>query len=81
VAMTITCEAMGYSCGFGVSGESMDQIISGVRHHSLEFHDYSEDEVNDPQVIESWKGAIRQSARPGDTRTPRDESDRDVKPH
>jgi predicted small metal-binding protein len=81
VAMTITCKAMGYSCGFGITGESMDQIISGIKHHSLEFHDYSADELDKPEIIEAWKGAIRQTARPGATRTPRDESDRDVKPH
>ena len=79
--MTITCEAMGYSCGFGITGESMDQILSGIKHHSLEFHDYSPEELDDPAVIEAWKGAMRQSARPGATRTPRDESDRYIVPH
>ena len=81
MAMTITCKAMGYACGFEITGESMDQMLSGIKHHSLEFHGYSEDELNKPETIEAWKGAMRQSARPDSVRTPRDESDREVKPH
>lgn len=72
---------MGYSCGYEITGESMDQMLSGIKHHSLEFHGYSKDELDKPETIESWKGAMRQSARPGVSRTPRDESDRDVIPH
>ena len=81
MAMTITCADMGYSCGYEITGDSMDQILSGVKHHSLEFHGYSEQELEDINAVETWKGAIRQASRPGNTRTPRDESDRDVVPH
>lgn len=79
--MTITCAAMGYSCGYGVTGEDMEQILSGIKHHSLEFHGYTAEDLNNEDVIERWKGEIRQSARPDSIRTPRDESDRDVTPH
>jgi predicted small metal-binding protein len=81
MAMTITCADMGYSCGFQIIGDSMDQILSGVKYHSLEFHDYSKEELESDDVIEAWKGAIRQASRPNASRTPRDESDRDVVPH
>jgi len=79
--MTITCADMGYTCGFEIVGESMDQILSGVKYHSLEFHGYSEEELSTSDVLEAWKGAIRQASRPGATRTPRDESDRGITPH
>jgi predicted small metal-binding protein len=79
--MTITCVDMGYSCGYEITGDSMDQILSGVKHHATEFHDYSSDETESSDKVEAWKGAIRQSSRPGSTRTPRDESDRNVVPH
>ena len=81
MAMTITCADMGYSCGYGITGESMDQILSGIKHHSLEFHDYTEEELTNSDAVAQWKGALRQSSRPGDTRTPRDESDRNIVPH
>ncbi len=79
--MMISCADMGYSCGYGISGESMDQILSGIKHHSLEFHDYTEEELEKINAVEQWKGAIRQASRPGATRTPRDESDRNIVPH
>ena len=52
MAMTITCADMGYSCGFEIVGESMDQILSGVKHHSMTFHDYSEEELDTDDVID-----------------------------
>ena len=79
--MTITCASMGYSCGFGITGDSLDQILSGVKHHSREYHGYSAEEVESEDKLEAWKGAIRQASRPGATRTPHDESDRDIVPH
>jgi predicted small metal-binding protein len=79
--MTMTCASMGYGCGYEVTGDSLDQILSGVKHHALEFHGYTKEETESPDKIEAWKGAMRQTARPGATRTPRDESDRDVVPH
>jgi len=81
MAMTIACADMGYSCGYEVTGEDLDQILSGVKHHSLEFHGYTEKELEEADAVEQWKGAIRQASRPGASRTPRDESDRDVIPH
>jgi predicted small metal-binding protein len=79
--MTITCAEMGYTCGYAITGKSMDQIISGIKHHALEFHDYTKDEVEKPEMIESWKGGVRQSARPDAIRTPRVESERNIVPH
>ena len=81
MAMTIPCADMGYSCGYGVSGDSMDQILSGIKHHSLEFHDYTEEELEKIDAVEQLKGAIRQASRPGESRTPRDESARNIVPH
>jgi predicted small metal-binding protein len=79
--MTITCADMGYSCGYAVTGDSMDQILSGVNSHALEYHDWTEEEIESADKMEAWKGAIRQSSRPDAIRTPRDESDRSVVPH
>ena len=81
MAMTITCADMGFSCGYELTGDSLDQILSGVKHHSLEFHGYTEEELEKTDAVEIWKGAIRQVARPDAFRTHRDESDRDITPH
>ena len=81
MAMTITCADMGYSCGYEVTGYSMDQIISGVKHHALGYHDYVEEEFDNVDVVERWKGAVRQASRPDQTRIPRDETDRNIVPH
>ena len=43
--MTITCADMGYSCGYEITGDSMEQILSGVKHHALEFHGWTKEEL------------------------------------
>lgn len=72
---------MGYDCGSTVSGESLAELIDSVKEHALEFHGYAKEELEKEEVIAVWKGAIKQSSRPGDIRTPRPEDDRDIKPH
>jgi predicted small metal-binding protein len=79
--MTITCAAMGYTCGYEITGDSMDQLISGVKHHALDFHGWTKEELENPEKLEAWKGSIRQTSRPDAIRTPRDESDRVITPH
>ena len=72
---------MGYDCGSAVSGDSLAALIAAVQQHALEQHGYSQQEVESEELIAIWKGAIKQSSRPGNIRTPRPEFDRDIKPH
>ena len=72
---------MGYDCGSAVSGDSLAALLGAVQQHALEHHGYSQEEVESEELIAIWKGAIKQSSRPGNIRTPRLEFDRDIKPH
>lgn len=72
---------MGYDCGSAVSGDSMAMLLIAVQTHAVQHHDYTQEEVESEETIAIWQGAIKQSARPGNIRTPRIEFDRDIKPH
>ena len=72
---------MGYDCGSAVSGDSLAALLAAVQQHALEHHDYTQQEVDSEEMIAIWEGAIKQSSRPGNIRTPRSEFDRDMKPH
>ena len=72
---------MGYDCGAAVSGDSLAALLAAIQQHALEHHDYTQEQVESEEMIAIWEGAIKQSSRPGNIRTPRTEFDRDVKPH
>ncbi len=69
--LTIPCPAMGYQCDEVISGDSIAELIANVQQHAISYHDYTSEQINDPEKIEEWKGAIRQAARPAQSRTPR----------
>lgn len=62
---------MGYDCGATVAGDSLSELLKSVQDHALEHHGYTDEEVNSPDQVAVWEGAIKQSARPGSMRTPR----------
>lgn len=72
---------MGYDCGSTVEGNNLDELIESAKKHSLELHDYTEEEINSPEVLEVLMGAIKQSSRPVELRTQRLEEGRNIKPH
>ena len=72
---------MGYDCGAAVSGDSLAALLVAVQHHALEHHDYTREQIESEEMIAIWEGAIKQSSRPSNIRTPRTEFDRDIKRH
>ncbi len=69
--LTIECIDMGYSCGESVPGSSLSEIVEACKLHAKIKHGMSEEEVNSPERLEIWRGAIKQASRPGALRTPR----------
>ena len=72
---------MGYDCGATVAGDSLAELLKSVQGHALDHHGYTQEEVDSPDNIAIWEGAIKQSSRPGDIRTTRDEMGPGTKPH
>ena len=72
---------MGYGCGAAVTGDTLDELIAATRRHAIELHGFTEEELQSDEMIEEWKGAIKQSSLPADKRTPRPEDGRVVEPH
>ncbi|HIF73273.1 MAG TPA: DUF1059 domain-containing protein [Dehalococcoidia bacterium] len=72
---------MGYYCGATVAGDSLSELLKSVQTHAVEHHGYTQAEVDSPEKIAIWEGAIKQSSRPGDIRTPRGDMKPGVEPH
>lgn len=69
--MDINCLQMGAGCDQVVSGESTEELVAGVRGHMKLAHQYTEAELTSQEMTEMISGAIWQSSRPPELRTPR----------
>ncbi len=67
--ITISCEDLGAPCKGSVSGETMDDVLKEIQKHAMEGHGYTVEQANAPENLDLWRGAIRQTARPTETRT------------
>ena len=65
----ISCIAMGAASEATIEGESIDDFVEVIKQHAIEKHSYTEEEANDPDKVNLWRGVVRQTARPAETRT------------
>ena len=65
----ISCAAMGAPCDAKITGDSVDDFVEIIQDHAKTVHDYTDEEANDPDKVNLWRGAVRQTARPSETRT------------
>ena len=75
MAITISCRQMGYGCDHEISGESFSGILANIQEHAMSEHGIAEDVAHSAEQIDIWRGAIKQSALPGELRTPRSAND------
>jgi predicted small metal-binding protein len=69
--MDLNCLQMGTECNQIVSGESTQELVAAVRGHMRLAHDYTEAKLSSQDMTEMISGAIWQSSRPPELRTPR----------
>lgn len=67
--ITISFEALGDPCKETVSGITMDDVLREIQEHAISRHGYTAEEAGAPEKLEMWRGAIRQTSRPAETRT------------
>ena len=67
--ITIPCKDLGGPCEETVSGKTMDDVVRAIHDHVIDRHGYTVEQAGAPEKLELWRGAIRQTARPAETRT------------
>ncbi|MDP6667906.1 MAG: DUF1059 domain-containing protein [Dehalococcoidia bacterium] len=67
----MNCLQMGTTCDQVVSGETTEELVAAVRGHMKLAHGTTEDELHALDMTEMIGGAIWQSSRPPELRTPR----------
>ena len=75
MTVTLSRQSMGYDDVHEISGESFFGILANIQDHAISAHGIAEDVAHSAEQIDIWKGAIKQSALPGELRTPRSADD------
>ncbi len=67
----INCQEMGTTCDQVVSGDSTEELVLAVSGHMRLAHGYTDADLDSKVLQEMIAGAIWQSSRPPEIRTPR----------
>ena len=60
MAYTIACRDLGADCPHIVRGETIDEVVQDAMKHAKEVHGYTDEQLNDPKMIEATKAAIKE---------------------
>ena len=60
MAYTIACRDLGANCPHVARGETIDEVVQNAMKHAKEVHSYTEEQLNDPKIIEETKAAIKE---------------------
>lgn len=60
VAFTLACRDTGTDCPFIARGETEDEMMKNLIVHAKEVHNYTDEQINDPEMMKKVKAAIKE---------------------
>lgn len=60
MAYTLACRDLGADCPYVARGETIDEVVQDGMKHAKEVHGYTDEQLNDPKIIEETKAAIKE---------------------
>ncbi len=61
MTLSMECKDAGHDCPFVAQGETMEEVLAKVAKHAKEVHSCTDEQLNDPEMIEKIKTAIKQT--------------------
>ena len=61
MALLLVCRDAGYDCPFVARGETMEEVLAQVAKHAKEVHGCTDEQLNDSEMIDKIKAAIKQT--------------------
>jgi predicted small metal-binding protein len=61
MAYKLACRDLGSDCPYVARGETIDEVVQDGVKHAKEVHGYTDEQLNDPQMMEKTKAAIKQA--------------------
>ncbi len=59
MAKILNCKDVGVDCPFVARGETEEELMKVVVKHGKEVHGYTDEQLNDPEMIKKVKAAIK----------------------
>ena len=61
MAFQLACQDVGISCDFIAKGETEEELLEEVAKHGKEVHGYTDEQLNDPEMMKKVKSAVKQA--------------------
>lgn len=61
MAYELACRNLGADCPYVARGETIEEVLEDGAKHAKEVHGYTDEQLNDPQMMEKTKAAIKQT--------------------
>jgi len=59
MAMTFACRGLGIDCPYIARGETEEELIADVLKHGKQVHGYTDEQLNDPEMMKKVKSTIK----------------------
>lgn len=59
MAMTFACRDVGTDCPYVARGETEEELMADIVKHGKEVHGYTDEQLNDPEMVKKVKAAIK----------------------
>ena len=59
MAKTMACQDLGVACSYVAHGETEDELMADIAKHAKEVHGYTEEQLEDPEMMKKVKAAIK----------------------
>jgi predicted small metal-binding protein len=61
MGFSFACRDIGVACDFVARGETEEEVLAQAGKHAKEVHDYTDAQLNDPQIQKEVKEAIKRT--------------------
>lgn len=59
MVMTFACRDVGTDCPYVARGETEEELMADIVKHGKEVHGYTDEQLNDPEMVKKVKAAIK----------------------
>ena len=60
MAYKLNCKDFGSDCDYVAKGETVDDLLANCTKHVKEVHGFTDEQLNDPEMIEKAKSLIQE---------------------
>lgn len=60
MGLKLACMDLGLDCSYVARGETMEELMADGAKHGKEVHGYTDEQLNDPEMMKQIKEAVKQ---------------------